>query len=142
MFEPILKPKDQPKRRRPNPEILPDGRWIFLKPSKAWDEQRLKVYCRDEGRCVDCGPHSRVLYFNGGEFYNRAEIDHVKAKRMGRDAFTDDRLENLVTRCHEHHRRKHDKSSATTAHAAGVGLSETDQRNLPADEGAVQGKTE
>jgi len=109
MIKPLLKPKDQPRRREPNPRVLSDGRLIFKKPSRQWDEQRLSAYTRDRGRCVVCGPDSRVLYFNGGEFYNRAEIDHIKAKRMGRDAFTDDRLENLATKCHGHHREKHDK---------------------------------
>jgi 5-methylcytosine-specific restriction endonuclease McrA len=111
MISPILKPKDKPRRREPNPRVLPDGRVIFRKPSKAWDEQRLRVYTRDRGRCLDCGPDSKVLYFNGGEWYNRAEIDHIKAKRMGRDAFTDDREENLATRCSVHHTEKHDKGN-------------------------------
>jgi len=107
VIQPILKPKDRPRRREPNPRVLPDGRIIFKKPSKAWDEQRLRVYTRDRGRCVDCGPDSRVLYFNGGEWYNRAEIDHVIAKGMG-GARTDDRESNLATRCSAHHAEKHD----------------------------------
>lgn len=127
MYERLLKPKDQPRRREPNPRILPDGREIFRKPSKAWDDRRFECYNRDHGRCVDCGPKSPVLYFKGGDWYNSAEIDHVKAKRMGRDAFTDDRLENLATRCQRHHQEKHDKSKSSTGNAANSGVPGSNQ---------------
>ena len=109
MYEPILKPKDKPRRREPNPRVTDDGRLIFKKPSRPWDAQRLRVYQRDMGRCVKCGPKSAVLYFNGGDWYNTAQIDHIEEKRMGRDAFTDDRELNLQTLCARHHKEKHDK---------------------------------
>jgi len=108
VYEPFLKPKDQPRRKEPNPRVMRDGRVVYKKPSKPWDAHRLRIYQRDMGRCVKCGPKSRVLYFNGGDVWNSAEIDHIRAKGMG-GGFVDDREFNLETLCHRHHTEKHDK---------------------------------
>lgn len=101
-----LKPKDLPKRREPNPRVMPDGRLIYKKPSERWTAQRFRVFQRDNGRCVECG---RLLYFNSGDPFRDAQTHHNKHKRMGRDAFTDDRLENLETTCNDCHDKHHSK---------------------------------
>lgn len=109
----FLKPKDLPKKREPNPRVTEDGRLIFKKPSERWTAQRFKVFQRDNGRCVmqvaDGSLCGRLLYFNSNDPFLNAEIDHIKAKRMGRDAFTDDRESNLRTLCISHHNDRHSK---------------------------------
>lgn len=109
----LLKPKDLPKRREPNPRVMPDGRLIFKKPSPKWTEQKFAAFQRDNGRCVMVKPDKtvcgRILFFNSGDPFRDAQTDHVRGKRMGRDAFTDDRLPNLRTTCNDCHRDRHDK---------------------------------
>jgi 5-methylcytosine-specific restriction endonuclease McrA len=111
----LLKPKDRPKRREPNPRVLDDGRIIFKKPSEKWTEQRFKVFMRDNGRCVMPKPGGTVcgtlLYFNSSDPFRNAEIDHIKGKKMG-GAWCDDRMENLRTSCLACHRDRHDKGRA------------------------------
>lgn len=141
MYEPILKPKDKPRRKEPNPKVYVDGRVVFRKPSKKWDEQRLAVYTRDRGRCVKCGPKSSVLYFNGGDWFNTAHIDHIEEKRMG-GGFTDDREQNLQTLCPRHHQEKHDKSPKADTNAERIGVFEAKQQPVPQHEVAVQGKAQ
>jgi len=109
---PFLKPRDLPKRREPNPRILPDGRLIFKKPSEKWTAQRFKVFMRDNGRCVmpqaDGTLCNRLLYFNSNDPFRNAEVDHIKTRGMG-GANTDDRLEALRLACPDCHRIRHDK---------------------------------
>jgi hypothetical protein len=86
------KPGQLPKRREPNPKVLPDGRLFFIKPSKSWTAQKRKVWERDGRRCVFC--HKSVNFDSGPE-WSRAEIDHIRTQ----GARGGDQESNLRTTC-------------------------------------------